>query len=755
MQYCKTTLATAILIAIANTCIHASVVDTTLVYGLPTVEIKSLKNVLDSGKITSPETVITSDDIKQRGIKEQKQLSLIVPNLFMPDYGSFMTSTIYMRGFGSRIDNPVLGLYVDDVPIIDKNNYDFDYFDIQNIKVYSGPQSTLYGRNSMMGVIDITTPSPDGTDKGSVNVEYGKENWISTHATYYTKHFGFTAGYRHCDGFFRNEYNGDKADKYNAFSFMGKYHSHISPRLSIDNSLSLSLLKQGGYAYSRFDGSKLQPISYNDASSYKRMSLIDGLKLKFDSDNFTLSSITSFQWLIDRMFLDNDFTSDNMFTLKQKQHQYAITEELILQSKKHPTWWNQQTGIFFMYKHNNLKAPVELHKQAIDQLILDGINNIFIERGLPMRLNFAEDELSISDDFKLKNTDIAIYHESYFTLNRWLLTAGVRLDYEHNSMYYNCDATVHYFMYPFMTEESSRGVNSAYTGNVHHGYVQLLPKISMSYDVLGNVKGQNNLRFVASVSKGFKAGGYNTQIFSDIMRNKLKTDMMIDAGREVKESYNTITSESTTYKPETCVSYELGGIYSHYSNNGLTFYMSAAGFLVNSNNMQITVIPPGNSTGRIMTNAGKARSIGIEITTNLNYQNWSFSSSFGLTNAYFRKYIDGTDNFSDNKVPYVPQSTFIVRASHRLALGRNTVELGIEGTQTGKMWWNESNSLHQNNYFLLNTDVTLNIHRLSIYGRAENITSTEYKTFYFKSVGNEFYQKGKPFRWTIGCSFRL
>lgn len=171
--------------------------------------------------------------------------------------------------------------------------------------------------------------------------------------------------------------------------------------------------------------------------------------------------------------------------------------------------------------------------------------------------------------------------------------------------------------------------------------------------------------------------------------------------------------------------------------------------------MQITVIPPGNSTGRIMTNAGKARSIGIEITTNLNYQNWSFSSSFGLTNAYFRKYIDGTDNFSDNKVPYVPQSTFIVRASHRLALGRNTVELGIEGAQTGKMWWNESNSLHQNNYFLLNADVTLNIHRLSIYGRAENFTSTEYKTFYFKSVGNEFYQKGKPFRWTIGCSFRL
>ena len=62
----------------------------------------------------------------------------------------------------------------------------------------------------------------------------------------------------------------------------------------------------------------------------------------------------------------------------------------------------------------------------------------------------------------------------------------------------------------------------------------------------------------------------------------------------------------------------------------------------------------------------------------------------------------------------------------------------------GKIWWNESNELSQPLYGLLSARVTLR-HKnaaLSFYGR--NLTDTDYKVFYFKSVSREFYAKGLP-----------
>ena len=55
-----------------------------------------------------------------------------------------MTSTIYVRGIGARIDQPVVGMNVDNISIINKDNYDFDIPDIESIEIVRGPQSTLY-----------------------------------------------------------------------------------------------------------------------------------------------------------------------------------------------------------------------------------------------------------------------------------------------------------------------------------------------------------------------------------------------------------------------------------------------------------------------------------------------------------------------------------------------------------------------------------------------------------------------------------
>ena len=115
--------------------------------------ITAAKLGTELSKVASPVVAVSSDFMSNYIIDGQKSLSGVVPGLDIPDYGASLTSTIYVRGFGSRMENPVIGLYVDDIPVLDKNAYSFDYDAVRSAIFLEGPQGTMYGRNSMCGVL--------------------------------------------------------------------------------------------------------------------------------------------------------------------------------------------------------------------------------------------------------------------------------------------------------------------------------------------------------------------------------------------------------------------------------------------------------------------------------------------------------------------------------------------------------------------------------------------------------------------------
>ena len=119
-----------------------------------TKETNDLRTLPGAVSILSPQAIAT------RQIDALKYISAFVPNLYMPDYGSKMTSAIYIRGIGARSSGQSIGLYVDNVPYLDKSAFDFELNDIQRIEVLRGPQGTLYGRNAMGGIVNIYTLSP-------------------------------------------------------------------------------------------------------------------------------------------------------------------------------------------------------------------------------------------------------------------------------------------------------------------------------------------------------------------------------------------------------------------------------------------------------------------------------------------------------------------------------------------------------------------------------------------------------------------
>lgn len=691
--------------------------------------------------------------IEERGIASPKNLSAVVPGLNIPDYGTSMTSTIYVRGLGSRMDNPVIGLYVDDVPIIDKNCYDFSFTDIRRIDFLHGPQGTLYGRNSMLGVLSVETLSPTAYQGTRGIIEYGSASTLSAKLSAYKGRFGLTAAYGHTDGFFINEYDGSNCGLSDSFSARARFVGGVG-KASLDNILTVSYIDQTGYPYRKLMAGELLPVDYNDKSGYRRFFLMDGFRLKTGWRNWKISSVTSFQTLFDSMDMDQDFTPKSMFTLNQIQEQVAFTQEFIFKPKTHTVWWDSQTGLFAMVKLNKMSAPVRFLKDGIKSLILDNANS-----GIPQelgRLNIQEENFLIYSDFDIALGNVAAYHESYFNTGRWTFTAGLRLDFEASRMRYDSGSDIHFIVSPAMSEYIPFSTKVDGTETVR--YAQLQPKLSVSYDATSErmrSKGLN-MSLLASVSEGYRSGGFNTQIFSDVLQRKMMLGMMESLGVHL-DGKGDLSTDGLTYKPEICLNYEIGGKFRMRSAGHILESFFTA-YRVDCRNQQMTVFPYGNGTGRMMANAGRSRSLGVEAEASWMWKGLSVSFAGSLMDARFVDYDDGRNDWSGNRIPYSPESTLYLRCGHKfLTRGRflRSVSLNADINRSGRIYWNEAGDISQSPYSLIGADVRLTTSKAELWLRGQNLTGTEYSVFYFKSVGNSFFQAGKPRRFTIGLSINL
>ena len=203
------------------------------------VQITAIKQGSELRREAVAASILSGRTLEMGGVSAVKDVMTEVPNLFMPDYGSRTTSSIYVRGMGTRIDQPVVGMNVDNVPLADKNLYDTEVQDIERIEFLRGPQATLYGRNTMGGLINVYTLSPLTYQGVRLRADYGSRNSYRIAASTYNrlgKKFGFSvaAQFAHCDGYWRNLYNNSLCDRENSGSFRTKFQ-YRKGALSIDN----------------------------------------------------------------------------------------------------------------------------------------------------------------------------------------------------------------------------------------------------------------------------------------------------------------------------------------------------------------------------------------------------------------------------------------------------------------------------------------------------------------------------------------
>jgi vitamin B12 transporter len=148
---------------------------------LPEVVVTATRLPTPAAEIASSVTVITHDDIERKQARTLSDVLQDVPGLNLVQTGGAGGQTsVFMRG-----TNPNgVKVFVDGIDVSDPSSgsgtFNFEHFltgNIERVEVLRGPQSGLYGANSIGGVINIITKKGGGPTQLRGSVEGG---WFGT-----------------------------------------------------------------------------------------------------------------------------------------------------------------------------------------------------------------------------------------------------------------------------------------------------------------------------------------------------------------------------------------------------------------------------------------------------------------------------------------------------------------------------------------------------------------------------------------------
>jgi outer membrane receptor protein involved in Fe transport len=121
--------------------------------------------------VASSVTAISGAEINTLGIQEFRDYEKITPGLSLRDEGSPGSATLILRGLntGSQQTSNTAAFYIDDTQITQSGGLgvgtlgfaDPDLGDVDHIEVLKGPQGTLYGANSLGGLVRVIEKKPD------------------------------------------------------------------------------------------------------------------------------------------------------------------------------------------------------------------------------------------------------------------------------------------------------------------------------------------------------------------------------------------------------------------------------------------------------------------------------------------------------------------------------------------------------------------------------------------------------------------
>ncbi len=792
--------------------------DTLQVHYLDEVVVSgSVKETNELENLPTAVSVVSPRRLQEGRVESLPALSALVPNLFIPSYGSKVSTPIYIRGIGARLGPQTVGLYVDNVPSFNSSAFDFEFQDIQRVEVLRGAQGTLYGRNAVGGIVNLYTLSPLTYQGTRLAVSGGSHGQLSLKASHYSRlgvNFGASlAGYyKRDDGYFMNSYTGQKMDASENAGMRLKLEWQVSPDFKAMLFGNYDRVSGGAFPYMQVDSTA---ACFNEPSSYDRDLITGGLSLNYAGDGYSIHSTTGFQYLEDDMRMDQDYSPRPIFSICQQQEQRSFSQEFTVKSDLQSRYrW--VVGVFGFIDNREADTPVALEKGMVE-VLQQSLDAMMERMGAPLRLVYASDRIALPGVYIKPSHGVALFHQStlegIFGVEGLSATAGIRLDYERTGLDYRTESNggdVNIVFYPPLPLPPIfvEG-DTLLVGSERKAFWEVLPKFALKYQL------SPTTRLYLSASKGYKTGGYNEQVFSEVLQSALAESLMRNVFKQIPPGVMppmqnmgaklvrgtapttgmpptvgtppatmkppmggamTTVEEQASFAPETSWTYEVGG---RYEVPDCSLSLSGALFYSRVDNLQLTKLVSEGTAGRTITNAGQSESKGLEVSLRyLPYENLSLFVEYGLADARFVKYetqqVIGGDtlfDFAGNRVPFAPRHTLSLGVSYVYVLPNGSMVDRVMGnvqySGVGRIYWTESNldsegnALYQPFYGLTKARLMAQKRAFALELWVENLFNTRYHAFLFEQNDlvtgrtNHFVQRGYPTRFGATLRFTL
>lgn len=665
-------------------------------------------------------TVVDRISLRRRTVADTEEAFAMIPNLVTDSYLP-SRSTFSLRGLSSDFENlgieNAVGLYIDDVFYSRSYNFNQSLMDIERVEVLRGPQGTLFGKNTIGGVLHVISEKPKMDNFTSVEFNAGNFNYLQARVKGNMElvpdkmAIRVTGAYRKRDGWML-EKNPEVADQNGVLFFGGraawlykpsdKLEISVKGTFSRDDQADFTVdykLPDNGISPLGLDSTLTNPydriLEQNEEEVYferRNRALVGRMDLKV-SPQLTLTSISSYTRSNGSYLRDFDASPVPAAVFGKKTDLSSLGQEIRVATPREGRKLFFIGGMFFQRETIDIQDTL-VAREAMAPIFgaLAGTPGLDIPGYI---------ETSNNTSIITSSSLAAFTSSSLEVTDRVRINAGLRYTIESKDIDYwqTCNCPVGLLagiVSPTIgtkDEPIRRGVNvGVFSGNVGADF-----------------KTADDMLLYINLSRGFKGAGFNAGLSPDADPEKA----------------------AFVFDPEYINSYEFG--FKVKSGNRFTF--NAAAFITDFQNKQETVAA-GNSI--LVRNAESVQGQGVEAefvgiwnkflkteialgALNLKYTNFPFVDPFTFEEV----------NLSGNRALKAPDFTFKFSPEIHSSLGRELkFLLRLDFNYVGKAYNDIYNTegLARNGAGLLNGRLSISSKNerfgVAIWGK--NITNTTY-----------------------------
>lgn len=664
-------------------------------------------------------TVLDAVDLRKRTVSNTDEAFHSVPNLvtdaFLPSQ-----STFSLRGLASDfissvgIENSV-GFYIDDVFYSRSFHFNQTLMDIKRVEVLRGPQGTLFGKNSVGGVLHIISEEPKMSNFGSVEVSAGNYNLLQVRGkgnVMLAKDklaLRMTGAYRQRNGWLLDN-NPDITDENATLFYGGRAALLFKPNEKVSISLKGTLSRDDKAEFTV--DAKMHPDSINplripweelnhldrkvttsasdaqfDRTSYAAIGKVEA---KVD-DVHTFTSISAINGSNGIFTRDVDASSVDGIVATYRLNLQAFSQELRLSTPRKDRKLFYVLGLYYL-------------DEVIDNHTTLRFGSAFLpifanNQGRPEWLNIT-DYSEASDVFALihSRSMAAFASASYEISKRIRLSGGARYTNEHKELEYY-QITDPYFPVSLV------GVNQ---GSESDPIQKKVTDSVISWQFGMDFKTTDKVLLYINLSRGFKGSGFNTVLSRETEEEKI----------------------AEVFAPEFVNSYEFG-LKIRSSNRTR---MNIAAFVTDFKNKQ-EVNAFGGNVNIVTAEAVQGQGLEAELV-HIFDKSFKLEAALGGLNIkyfdfpYFIPALQETINLAGNTTYKSPGFTFRVAPEYHTTLGSDVnLLIRADYNYTGKAYNDILNTeaLARNAAGILNGRVeftmTNNRYGLALWGK--NLTDVQ------------------------------